>query len=89
MTKKESKELAAKCARVYHEQAGELAAMIGKLDTMKGQFESLMEESSDNGDPFFDASYAIEKMGILLASVVTYEHEYEEDLNAGSGKQGN
>ena len=78
MTKKKTNDLAEKCARIYHAKAGELAVMIGKIDDMKGQFEALMEETCDNGDPFFDASYALEKMGVLLASVVTYEHEYEE-----------
>lgn len=86
--KKKRNELAAKCVRIYHEKAGELAVMIGKLNDMRGQFEALMEETCDNGDPFFDTEYALEKMGVLLASVVTYEHEYEEDLNAGSDKQG-
>ena len=87
MTKKKRNELAAKCVRIYHEKAGELAVMIGKLNDMHGNFEILMEESGDNGDPYFDSAQAIEKLGILLASVVTYEHEYEEDLNAGSSKK--
>ena len=76
-------------ARIYQEKAGEIANMIAKLDDMKGTFEILMEESSDNGDPYFDSAYAIEKLGVLLASVVTYEHEYEEDANAGNNKKDN
>ena len=75
-------------AGIYHTRAGEIANMIGKLDDMRGTFEILMEETGDNGDPYFDSAQAIEKLGILLASVVTYEHEYEEDANAGSDKQG-
>lgn len=89
MTKKTSNELAAKYARIYHEKAGEIANMIGKLDDMHGNFEILMEESDDNGDPYFDTAQALEKMGVLLASVVTYEHEYEADANAGNDKKDN
>ena len=89
MAEKLSKKLIEKCVGVYHEKAGELAVMIGKINDMKGSFEYLMEETGDNGDPYFDSAQAIEKLGILLASVVTYEHEYEEDANAGSSKKDN
>ena len=76
-------------ADIYHEKAGEIANMIGKLNGMQGTFEILMQETSDNGDPYFDSAQAIEKLGVLLASVVTYEHEYEEEANAGSSKANN
>jgi hypothetical protein len=63
----------------YSEMAVELAAIIGKIDDMKGQSEYISRETKDNGDPSIDLSEALEKLGVALANIITYADEYLND----------
>ena len=70
-----------KAVKTYKEAAFEIATIIGKINDLSGRFDYLSSNLSDNNDPHLDAQEAIEKLGVLLASVVVYQNEYEHELN--------
>lgn len=70
-----------KAVETYKEAAYEIAKIIGKINDFSGRFDCLSSNLNDNNDPHFDAQEAIEKLGVLLASVVVYQNEYEQELN--------
>ena len=66
-------------AQLYKEDARKVAEMLSQLTVMKEQWECYMDETADNGDPYLAALPVLEHMGNLLASLVIYQQEYEED----------
>jgi len=69
-------------ANIYKEDMRKIAEMLSQLSDMKDRWEAYMEDTSDNGDPYFDSQAVIESMGKLLSSLVIYQQEYEVDLSA-------
>jgi len=66
-------------AESYKQDAREVAHMLSKLNEKKNSWEFAMNETKDNGDPYFDALTVLQEMGNLLASLVIYQEEYEAD----------
>ena len=54
----------------YHKHSYDIAVMLSKLKDKKDRFEWLMQNSNDNGDPFFDAEQTLREMGYLLSTLV-------------------
>lgn len=66
-------------AEIYKKDAREVAHMLSKLNEKKISWEYYMDETKDNGDPYLDSLNVLQEMGNLLASLVIYQEEYEED----------
>ena len=68
---------------VYQNAANDIAQMVSKLNEWKGKFDSISDYTMDNMDPVCDAGDALEKLGLLLSSVVIYANEYKESMEKG------
>ena len=73
-------------AQLYKEDARKVAEMLSQLTVMKEQWECYMAETADNGDPYLSSLPVLEHMGNLLASLVIYQQEYEEDIGTPEKK---
>ena len=71
-------------SKSYREMAVKLANLLAQVNEMKGSAEYLTDITHDNGDPVFELTEAVEKLGIALASCVTYAKEY---ANEAEGKE--
>ena len=67
----------------YHEASYDIAKAISKIFDYKEKFDRISDFTMDNMDPVIDAEEALEKLGVLLASVVIYENEYKESKEKG------
>lgn len=67
----------------YKTAANDIAQMISRLAEYKGKFDSISDYTMDNMDPACDAGDALEKLGLLLSSVVIYANEYKEGMEKG------
>lgn len=63
----------------YFNLAEKVAVIVGQLDDIKTTCKYLMEETKDNGDPYFDLMPAIEHLGVALATMVVYAGEYSNE----------
>lgn len=54
----------------------EVAIFIDKLNELKRQFERISDITLDNADPEFQASETLEKLAVLLSTLVIYRNEY-------------
>lgn len=69
--------------KTYEAAANDIAQMVSRLAEYKGKFDLISDFTMDNMDPVCDAGDALEKMGILLSSVVIYANEYKESKEKG------
>lgn len=75
-------------AKVYKEDARQVALMLSQLASMTERWEFYMNKTSDGGDPYCDGLEVLERMGKLLSSLVIYQQEYEEEVTPQSEKKG-
>ena len=64
---------------VFKEASIDIAQMIAKLHEHIGHFERIEDITLDDGAPSFTGHEAMEALGNVLASCVTYADEYEKD----------
>lgn len=69
----------AEVADKYKAFAVELAEIVAKVDDMKGICQMLSDETQDNADPACELEKAVGTLGVALAAIVTYAHEYESE----------
>lgn len=64
---------------VLSEAEYETARYIDKLSDLKGRMEYISNITMDNADPEFQAAEVLEKLAVLLSTLVIYKHEYTEE----------
>lgn len=57
----------------------EVANFIDKLSELKRQFERISNITLDNADPACEAAETLERLAILLSTLVIYRNEYIAD----------
>ena len=67
-------------AEKYQRMTVELAQIVTKLDDMRQTCELLSDETQDARDPQFAIEDVLSKIGIALATIVTYAHEYATEF---------
>ena len=70
----------------YKNAAKDVAEFISLLRRYKESFEWISNQTMDNADPECDAVDCLEKLGGLLATLIIYANEYEEELKKESSK---
>jgi NTP pyrophosphatase (non-canonical NTP hydrolase) len=73
----------------YKNAAKDVAEFISRLRSYKESFEWISNQTMDNADPECDAADCLEKLGGLLATLIIYANEYEEELKKESSKNEN
>lgn len=71
-----------KIVNCFEQSSYEVAKFISKLEDYKGNFESITNQTLDNADPLCEAQTCLERLGVLLATLVIYKNEYAEDLKS-------
>lgn len=69
-----------KIVEIYDEASVKTAEMISYLADLKHTFDYISNQTKDNADPAIETSESLERLGILLASIVIYKNEYSQDL---------
>ncbi len=65
--------------KTFAEGAVKVAEFMDWLDGYKGHLEVISNITKDNADPECNAADALEKLGMLLSTLVIYKDEYEKD----------
>lgn len=64
---------------VFSDAEIETAKYIDKLSDLKGRFEYISNITMDNADPEFQAAEVLEKLAVLLSTLVIYKKEYTDE----------
>jgi len=76
-------------ANRYRDIAEKLSRIVTDVHQLQTKAEFLRQAMDDNGDPAFEMSEAIEKLGIAMASSLNYAMEYEQDASKAARSPGN
>ena len=68
------------------EDLKELSNMYAKIREMRDYFEGVTRHTGDNGDTMSDADETLVALGALIADLVTYTSEFEEEMKDGKGE---
>ena len=63
----------------YSEISAKLARAISQIAEIKNRCQFISDQMKDNDDPAFELGEALEKLGVALASAVTYGDEYAKE----------
>lgn len=73
--------------KTFEDATGEIAEFISKLNDFKMKFGWISNQTLDNADPELEASECLEKLGVLLATLIIYKNEYKkEPIDEKTGK---
>ena len=64
---------------VLSEAEYETAKYIDKLSDLKGRFQWISNITMDNADPECEATEVLEKLAVLLSTLVIYKKEYTDE----------
>ena len=64
---------------VLSEAEYETAKYIDKLSDLKGRFHWISNITMDNADPECEATEVLEKLAVLLSTLVIYKKEYTDE----------
>ena len=63
----------------FEDAINDVSTFISKLNEYKNTFEYISDQTKDNGDPMFETSDCLERLGVLLATLNIYHKEYIDD----------
>ena len=66
-------------SKKYKEYLLDLANMQAKIRDIRDYLKDVSIVKSDNGDTYIDAEAVLIDISSLLADMIVYQHEYEED----------
>lgn len=78
-----------RCVEEYNNFEIKIANMLSDLDNILNIAENISEERKEECHPSYSGREAMEKLGLTLAHIVSYKHEYEEELKKGENKNEN
>ena len=64
----------------YQQMSIELSQIIAKLEDMRQKCALLSDETQDARDPQFAIEDVLSRIGIALATIVSYAHEYATEF---------
>ena len=67
-----SKEEIVEC---YDEAIIKIAEFVSNLEWLRQRFEWISDYTQDNADPEIEASSVLEKLGVLLSTIIIYKNE--------------
>ena len=62
----------------YNEAIDVISQFICRLNDFKDRFQWISNETMDNADPEIEASYCLQKLSVLLATLNIYKKETEQ-----------
>ena len=74
-------------AQEYRNESYKIAECLAKLNESKEHIDYLHELTKDNADVAFDLENAITKLGIALATCITYCKKYQDEADDKDEKE--
>lgn len=71
----------------YDEAIDVISQFICRLNEFKDRFQWISNDAMDNADPEIETSYCLQKLSVLLATLVIYKKETEDQLNSTNVEQ--
>lgn len=73
--------------QTFDQASVKVAEFISVLNDLKGKFERISNQTMDNADPEIEAANCLEKLSVLLSTLVIYKNEYQtEPINEKTGE---
>lgn len=64
----------------FEESSLKVAEFISLLADYRDKFDWISNQTMDNADPLLETQECLEKLGVLLATLIIYKNEYYNEL---------